>query len=414
MLFRIQNCPLLTMGEGRVVMYKQAGVMGGQALLARWAAIGVAVLLCAPWLVPSSKVYHQLLAVLLWLPALCSLGYAAFRSHLASPDLWLYVAFAAWTLLILIVRGSEEPVSDAKVVAYVTLSLLGFLLAARAGDASVERLLIFGVLLGGVGAGLSWLHFYVLEQNPFSSRLTALGIWDTVIMAAHAVGALAVVGLAMVVGRPWRLAWLLPAGVTAIGYLAFLLSSQTRGVWLALLASLMVILVSVPRWIGLTVLFGLLLAVAAVAIYDVQMLMQRGLSYRPELWGGGLQLIAENTWFGIGFHEFKLTVPGLTNQFKHPHNLFIDTGVRLGVGGLLIFCVLWLLCLWRAWQARDSALGRALLALWLFATVSLMTDGIGLWRKPNADWLITWLPIALGLLLARRNADYASSDRPRS
>lgn len=31
-----------------------------------------------------------------------------------------------------------------------------------------------------------------------------------------------------------------------------------------------------------------------------------------------------------------------------------------------------------------------------------MTDGIGLWLKPNADWLITWLPIALSIVLAAR------------
>lgn len=382
-------------------MYKQ---VVGQALLARWAVLGVAVLLCAPWLVPSSKVYHQLLALLLWLPALCSLGYASFRSRLVGPDWLIYLAFAGWTLLVLVLRGGEAPVSDMKVVFYVTLSLLGFLLAAKAGEVLIERLLLWAALVGGIGAGLSWLDFYGLEQNSFSKRLIALGVWDTVIMAAHAVGALAVVGLALLLNGPWRRAWLLPAGVAALGYLAFLLSSQTRGVWLALLASLMVMLTVVPWRVGLSVLLGLLLAAAAAAVYDVHLLMQRGLSYRPVLWAGGLQLIAENTWFGLGFHEFKLAVPGLKNQFKHPHNLFLDTGVRLGVVGLLLFCGLWLLCLWRAWQARGAALGRALLALWVFATVSLMTDGIGLWRKPNADWLITWLPVALGLVLAQRRS----------
>lgn len=35
-----------------------------------------------------------------------------------------------------------------------------------------------------------------------SRRLIALGLWDTVIMAAHAVGALAVLGLALVLQCP--------------------------------------------------------------------------------------------------------------------------------------------------------------------------------------------------------------------
>lgn len=65
-------------------------------------------------------------------------------------------------------------------------------------------------------------------------------------MSAHAIGALAVVGLALLLNGPWRCAWLLLAGMAALGYLAFLLSSQTRGVWLALLASLMMMLTAVP------------------------------------------------------------------------------------------------------------------------------------------------------------------------
>ena len=43
-----------------------------------------------------------------------------------------------------------------------------------------------------------------------------------------------------------------------------------------------------------------------------------------------------------------------------------------------------------------------LLALWVFSSIALLTDGIGLWLKPNADWLITWLPVALSMVLAAR------------
>ncbi|MNT86307.1 hypothetical protein D3C72_2265790 [compost metagenome] len=40
--------------------------------------------------------------------------------------------------------------------------------------------------------------------------------------------------------------------------------------------------------------------------------------------------------------------------------------------------------------------------MWTFSSVALLTDGIGLWLKPNADWLIMWLPIALAMVLAAR------------
>lgn len=395
-------------------MREQGCSLGGQVLLARWAVVGVITFLCAPWILPNDKAYHQLVAVLLWLPALFSLGYAALRPRLSNPELLAYMVFAGWTLLVLAVSGGEEPLGDMKVVLYVTLSLLGVLLADRVDEISIERLLLWSALVGGVGAGLSWISFYCLEQRPFSSRLIAIGVWDTVIMGGHAVGALAVCGLALVLGRPWQRVWIMPAGLAVLGYLAFLIFSQTRGIWLALLASLIVVLTATPWRVRLVTLLGLSLAVIAVVLYDAQLLMQRGFSYRPVLWSSGLQLIAENPWLGLGFHEFLLTVPELKIQFKHPHNLFLDTGVRLGVIGLLLFCGLWLLTFWRAWQARSGTLGLALLALWVFSTVSLMTDGIGLWRKPNADWLIMWLPVAMGMVLGQRLRASGSQSELRS
>ena len=385
-------------------------IRNAPVMLVRWVLLGLLALLCAPWLVPSNKLYHQLLIVLLWLPALICLGHAALRPRLPWPDALAFLALAGWTLLVLALRGGEKPLSEAKVVLYVGLSLLGVLLAARAGERMFERTLLLSVLAAGIGAGFSWISFYGLEDMPLSMRLTALGLWNTVIMAAHSVGALAVLGLALVLQRPWRRAWLLPAGLVAVGYLAFLIFSQTRGVWLALTAAGVVVLMGVPWRARLAVVASLLVGVGAVALYDVNLLLQRGASYRPALWQGGLQLLVENPLLGLGFHEFNLAVPGLKRLFKHPHNLFLDTGVRLGVIGLSLFLILWLQTLWRAWQARDQTLGRALLALWVFSTVSLMTDGIGLWHKPNADWLITWLPIALGMVLAQRRAIALNSE----
>jgi hypothetical protein len=76
--------------------------------------------------------------------------------------------------------------------------------------------------------------------------------------------------------------------------------------------------------------------------------------------------------------------------------------VREGALGLGLFLLLWGCVGWRAWSCRAQPLGRALLAVWVFSSTSLMTDGIGLWFKPNADWLITWLPVGLSLVLASR------------
>jgi len=378
-------------------------------VLARWALLGLVVLLCAPWAMPSNKLYHQALILFMWLPALISLGFSQLRPKLPRLDIILLSAFASWTLLVIAINGGGEPVSQAKVVLYVGLSLVAMLLAARAAHSAVESVVMLAALVAGLGSLVSWIDFYVLTEHSYRHRVLAVGIWDTVIMAAHAVGALAVLGVGLVLKQPktWRRSAIV---VFVVGACAlFLLSSQTRGVWLGVAGVMALALLSLPWRVRIAVTVAAAATLATIIWLDAYLLLQRGLSYRPELWRAGVALLMESPFWGLGFHDFKLAVPGLKTLYNHPHNLFIDTGIRLGLIGLLLFLCVWVRCAFLAWQARGEALGRALLMLWVFSSLSLMTDGIGLWLKPNADWMITWLPIGLGLVLAQRSR-YAEAE----
>lgn len=368
--------------------------------LALWASLGFLVLLCGPWVLPSNKLYHQLLIFLLWLPALLGLLHRDLRAMLRQPECVCFAAFVAWTLAVLLVEGGDDALGKSKVVLYVTLSLAGVLLAARNRQWRMESMLLGASMLGGLFAAVSWLCFYGLDARPMSERLIAIGLWNTPIMAAHAVGSLAIMGV--FTWRTGRLNFPLAALllVASLGYMLFLGSSQTRGVWIGLGACLLVMGMARPSRLGGGLIALFVLGLAFVAAFEPQILLQRGLSYRPQLWQGGLRLMLDHWVMGVGFHSYLIPVAEIGQAFKHPHNLFLDTGVRLGVPGLLLFGALWLAAGWRGWTCRAQPLGQVVLALWVFASVCLMTDGIGLWLKPNADWLITWLPIALSLVLA--------------
>lgn len=371
-------------------------------VLAVWASLGLIVMLCGAWVLPSNKLYHQLLTLLLWLPAVLALLHRDVRRMLKQPEWWLFAAFMVWTLVVLAFKGGEDVIGKAKVTLYVALTLLGIVLAAQSPKWRVEAVLFYSSILGGVFALVSLTSFYLLAEQPINGRLVAVGLWDTAIMAAHAVGALAILGLCVVQARrcsPWVMLLLL---IPAFGYVAFLGFSQTRGVWIALATCLLVMSVARPSRLGTGLVALAVLGLAVIALLQPHILLQRGLSYRPQLWGGGMQLLLDHWAMGLGFHEYWIPVEQLDRAFKHPHNLFLDTGVREGVIGLLLFGWLWLAAGWRGWTCRAQPLGRALLALWVFAGASLMTDGIGLWLKPNADWLITWLPIGLSMVLAAR------------
>ncbi|CAG8864096.1 hypothetical protein PS627_00859 [Pseudomonas fluorescens] len=376
----------------------------GKDVLVAWASLGLVVLLCAPWLLPGNKLYHQLLIFLLWLPALLGMFHRDLRVMLKQPECVLFVLFAIWTLLVLAVEGGDNVGGKSKVPIYVALTLAGVLVAAQSRKWTLESLLLYSSIVGGLFAIVSLILFYVIAEQPSGGRLIAVGLWDTAIMAAHAVGALAIMGAFTVQTKrfaPWAKLLLV---IPALGYAMFLGFSQTRGVWIALAACLLVMIMARPSRMGVALVVLACVGVGAVALYDPLILLQRGVSYRPELWQGGMDLMLENWGMGVGFHTYEIQIPigGAQAAFKHPHNLFLDTGVREGLFGLLLFACLWLAVGWRGWVSREQPLGQLVLALWVFSGVSLLTDGIGLWLKPNADWLITWLPIALSMVLAHR------------
>ncbi|MBC3384502.1 O-antigen ligase family protein [Pseudomonas sp. SWRI179] len=383
-------------------MFKNIKRLIDQDVLVAWASIGFLVLLCGAWVLPENKLYHQLLIFLLWLPALLALFRRDFRLLLKQPECVFYALFMAWTLLVLWIEGGENVLGKVKVTIYVTLTLSGILLAAQNRAWRFESMLLYASIVGGFFALASWVYFYPFSARPFSARVLAIGLWDTAIPAAHAVGALAIIGTFMLQTKrfsPWVMMLLI---IPALGYAVFLGFNQTRGVWIGLLAGLLMAGVARPSRLTAALIAPVIAGIALIAVFAPEIFLQRGVSYRPELWGAGIRLMLEHWATGLGFHEYLIPIAEIRRPFKHPHNLFLDTGVRLGVPGLMLYGLLWLAAGWRGWISRAQPLGQVLLILWVFSGVSLLTDGIGLWLKPNADWLITWLPIALSIVLAAR------------
>lgn len=371
-----------------------------QGLLSSWALLGLLTMLCAPWVLPTNKLYHQALIFLLWLPGLLALAYAGFRRLLLQPEMVLFLLLAVWTLLLAVSHAGGETLNEFKLPFYVFLFLLGILAAAQHKHYSIEQQLLVAAVVAGPFALWSLIDFYLISETN-GRRVIAVGLWDKIIMAAHAVGALTILGL-LLGGRPnTKGQWLLCLGA-GLPLAAFLLMSQTRGVWLALLASLVVVVLARPTRVSLSCLGLAAVSVLLLALCAPEFLAQRGFSYRPELLLDGLRLLGDNWSLGLGFNDYWILIESNGLRYRHPHNLYLDTGIRWGVVGLVLFIVLWGTVAWRAWSQRKSPLGLALLGLWTFSSVALMSDGIGLWFKPNADWLITWLPVALSLVLAAR------------
>ena len=251
-------------------------LLTSRMVLSRWALIGLFVLLCGPWFLPSNKLYHQLIIVLLWLPALLALLLERdFRRQIFQAEMMLFIILSGWMLLILLLKGASDPASKAKLPIYVFLSLVGIVLAARDVRWSLEAQLRVSILVGGFLAWVSVQYFSLTGPHAPFQRLIAIGLWDTAIMAAHAVGALAVLGFLLfrdVSTR--RIVYLLAVAVAAVGYVLFIGLNQSRGVWLAVMVTSLALLLSRPSRSSLTVLLVGVGMVSFVCWQAPEILMQ--------------------------------------------------------------------------------------------------------------------------------------------
>ena len=351
---------------------------------------------------PTSKLYHQSLALLLWVPGLVLLWScrAEIRPMLRTALGATLLAFILWSVLTLLWSSSDDPLRQFKHVLYVVVSLWGMRLLGLFPAPSLERMLRGCAYFMALLASAYWIRTYWVEGAPWQHRMTGSWQLEHSILAAHVFGFFMVVLYQLKpTGRKEMVLWALALLALAL-YLVF---AQSKGVWVALVA----VFLLTPFWkkerIYLVLSILCLGGMTGVLWYAPEFALQRGLSYRPELLREGLELLfSGNPLVGLGLgSSFKLHLVSVTATFDHPHNLFLGVALQLGLVGLFLWGGAWLLMGMLTWRRREMPLGSALLGLWLFASLALLSDGAGPWVKPQEIWFLTWIPFGLALALGR-------------
>lgn len=350
-------------------------------------------------LAPSNKIYQQGLVLFLWLPTLV-LAWSARAVYIDAlrrqSALWgALLLLMLWAGLSLAWSPAAAPSREVKRLIYILVFLMAFPLLAQAGLIRIRHLLQLGGGLLAIAALISIVRFYGVHGQPLIGRLEGIGEISHPILGAYVIGA---VVLIMLYQLPRRRAAQVVWALSLICLGAFVVLSQSRGAVLALLITV----VLAPLWFRdlhsrvIALLAVLATCVAFYLLYDL--IAQRGASYRPEIFHSVLLMIGEHPWTGLGLGaEYDVKAVGLL--FDHSHNMFTHVAIELGLPGMLLWIAVWLFTLGEIVRARNTLMGKILLALWVYSTLAMQFDAASISGTPRAEWFVSWLTVGLAMLL---------------
>lgn len=360
-----------------------------------WFLFGIA------WM-PSNKLYQQGLVVFLWLPALVAMvvmGKPLLQAWQNNKIfLSLVLMLLVWAALSVTWTAAEEPFKEIKRVLYVGLFLLLFLVVGAVRPAFAWKGLGLGFVALALSCPVSFYLFYVHDMNPIQARLLGMGEAGHPILGAY------VMALALMWGVQFmphtasaRVVW----AALIIFLMMFVVLGQSRGAMLALGLSAL----SMPLWSGGRIAWLVALVTCALAVIGAVMFMpfilERGLSYRPEIFASSVQMVLQHPWLGLGIgSEYRVYTYNFPEGFDHSHNAFTHAAIELGLPGLLLWVGLWGAAFKVALRERRTWEGRVLLSSLLVSFVASQFDAASLWGSPRAEWFVTWLPIGLAMALA--------------
>ena len=144
------------------------------------------------------------------------------------------------------------------------------------------------------------------------------------------------------------------------------------------------------------VIGGLAIGGALIWQYFPEVITQRGLSYRTEIWADVGSQVRERLWFGHGFSTpLAVWVEGLRKSFSDPHNLTLSVLYAGGVVGGGLWLILYAVALFEAWRWRCDKWVLIFSATVVYGFVAGMTEGGAFFSRPKEHWFLIWIPMTL-------------------
>jgi O-antigen ligase len=143
------------------------------------------------------------------------------------------------------------------------------------------------------------------------------------------------------------------------------------------------------------------LAAAISIALAPELLLQRGLSFRPQLWSEAIRQASEHLWIGHGFDsQFVFDIEGIGLTLSDPHNVELAVLLELGLVGLSLWLLMYGLILLRCLQQRHQGKFQLASALVVYGLSAGLSEGSNFFSRPNENWFLIWIPLSLAAALS--------------
>ncbi|MCU7213221.1 bifunctional O-antigen ligase/aminoglycoside phosphotransferase family protein [Pseudomonas sp. VE 196-7] len=356
---------------------------------------GYFLLLCALFFLPGRSLHHKLFYGLFSIPTLIALCLRPreLKELLREPIFIAALLFAAWALLSLAWGPGGEPLGGMfKPPLHTLLLFAGSYLLVRY-RADILQPLLFGAALVALIATTIFLFMFARIYEP-GMRLIGGGAFDNPLLSSHLFGFFSAYWLSVTMTCKRRQMMWLSVPAMAVMFMAVIgTGSRTPLVALTMAALWLCFICWNRRSVGL--LIALALSGATVLTLFAQMIIERGDSYRLEIWQKVLHMIADHPWIGHGYSASLSVDPGNGVSFQEPHSFVLGVLYYVGIIGLLpwLFFLLWGLL--SSWRQRVQPM-LIIASTWLiFGIGAGLTEGGGIISRPKEHWFLLWIPLAL-------------------
>ncbi|MFJ2488680.1 O-antigen ligase family protein [Pseudomonas sp. NPDC087639] len=357
--------------------------------------VGYFLLLCALFFLPGRSLLHKLFYGLFSIPTLIALCLRPreLKELLREPIFIALLVFAAWALLSLAWGPSGKSLGSLfKPPLHILMLFAGSYLLVRYRSDILAPLLLTAALVALV-ATACFLVPFISHYEP-GQRLIGGGAFDNPLLSSHLFGFFCAYWLSLsMTCKQSRLLWLsvpamlvMFAAVIGTGSRTPLMALTIAAIWLGFIC-----------WNrrSLMLLSALALSGAAVIVLFSKMLLERGDSYRFEIWQLVLEKIADHPWIGHGYNASMAIDPGVGYNFEEPHSFALGVLYYVGILGLLPWLFLQAWGLLSSWRQRVQPL-LIIASTWLvFGIGAGLTEGGGIISRPKEHWFLLWIPLAL-------------------